>query len=725
MNLNSKKKSGTGSRFSFGFTAPKLGNSSSLPSSSSASAESSKKPPKPIWSNEDDDDDSSLDQGPKRKLVKLDYSDDTATTKANVGRDDAQKGSSTVGVFGDDDDNDGPLDGRRVPAPSWARSGVKGFVPASVTATKPATNAFEQALQTFASSAPTSTSSASAPTSTPSSSEATTTGAGDEDDDDPLDAFMAHINEEAKKPIDKPKSAVVRRDDFEEEDNVESYINHMKKKGIEVGNSTAADLAKSEDIDSDEEVYATARAVDAALQQQEEMELALGADIGKRKDIEPLPSVDHSTIDYLEIEKCFYEEHPDIAALTEYDVRRVRSEFGMTVTGHDVAKPCVSFAHFGFDEELMDAIVKQGYSVPTGIQQQAVPVALCGRDIIGIAKTGSGKTAAFLWPMLVHIMDQPELEKGDGPIGLILAPTRELAHQIYVEAKRFAKCYNLNVTVVYGGASKTEQFKALRGSSPEILVATPGRLIDMVKMKATNLRRVSYLVLDEADRMFDLGFEPQVRSFCTNTRPDRQTLLFSATFRKRIERLARDVLTDPVRIVIGGIGQANTDVTQIVHVLNEDADKWDWLVSRLVGFAMDGSVIVFVSKKAGVDELSANLRDRNFSCAPLHGDMVQSERDKVISDFKHGRVGILICTDVAARGLDIKSVKTVVNYDIARDIDSHTHRIGRTGRAGEKGTAYTLITMKEDKFAGELVRNLEDASQAVPHELLDLAMQNP
>lgn len=245
-----------------------------------------------------------------------------------------------------------------------------------------------------------------------------------------------------------------------------------------------------------------------------------------KKEIEPLPRVDHDTMDYIDIEKNFYEEHADITALDDAQVQKIRAELGLHVSGHGVAKPCVSFAHFGFDQELLDAVIKAGYTEPSAIQRQAIPVAMEGRDIIGIAKTGSGKTAAFVLPMLIHIMDQQELVKGDGPIGLILAPTRELAVQIYQEARKFAKAYGLKymmliekqaigyslffsfrrVAAVYGGASKLEQFKDLRSGTVEILVATPGRLIDMIKMKATNLKRVSYLVLDEADRMFDLGF---------------------------------------------------------------------------------------------------------------------------------------------------------------------------------------------------------------------------
>lgn len=216
--------------------------------------------------------------------------------------------------------------------------------------------------------------------------------------------------------------------------------------------------------------------------------------------------MNHDEIEYPEFEKYFYEEHPDIAALSPERIRDIRQQFSLHVTGSNPPNPCISFAHFGFDEDLMSAIIKAEYTEPSAIQKQAIPAALQGRDIIGIAKTGSGKTAAFVLPMLVHIMDQEELSKGDGPIGLILAPTRELATQIYSEAKKFAKAYGLRVAAVYGGASKMQQFKDLRSGTIEILVATPGRLIDMIKMKATNLRRVTYLVLDEADRMFDLGF---------------------------------------------------------------------------------------------------------------------------------------------------------------------------------------------------------------------------
>ncbi|XP_057673916.1 ATP-dependent RNA helicase DDX42 isoform X2 [Corythoichthys intestinalis] len=443
-----------------------------------------------------------------------------------------------------------------------------------------------------------------------------------------------------------------------------------------------------------------------------------------KKIIMPLPPIDHSEIDYPPFEKNFYNEHEELSTLTGMQVVELRQKLNLRVSGAAPPKPCTSFAHFSFDEQLMHQIRKSEYTQPTPIQCQGVPIALSGRDMIGIAKTGSGKTAAFIWPMLVHIMDQKELEPGDGPIGVIVCPTRELCQQIHAECKRFGKAYSLRSVAVYGGGSMWEQAKALQEGA-EIVVCTPGRLIDHVKKKATSLQRVSYLVFDEADRMFDMGFEYQVRSISSHVRPDRQTLLFSATFRKKIERLARDILMDPIRVVQGDIGEANEDVTQVVEMLPSGADKWSWLTRRLVEFTSSGSVLIFVTKKANSEELATNLMQEGYSLGLLHGDMDQSERNKVITDFKKKNLPVLVATDVAARGLDIPSIRTVVNYDVARDIDTHTHRIGRTGRAGEKGVAYTLLTNKDTAFAGDLVRNLEGANQGVSKELMDLAMQNP
>ncbi|XP_037934208.1 ATP-dependent RNA helicase DDX42-like [Teleopsis dalmanni] len=534
-------------------------------------------------------------------------------------------------------------------------------------------------------------------------------------EDDTLDMFMAGIEQQVEKekkrkdtvsansntsaPSTDIKNVKGVRGDIEDEDDEESYYRYLE----ENPNLGMRDDGSDIEIEYDED----------------------GNPIPppRKKDIDPLPVIYHSEIEYESFEKNFYTPHEEIANLNDEKVRDLRKTLGVKVTGAEPPKPVTSFAHFGFDESLMKAVRKAEYTQPTPIQAQAVPTALSGRDIIGIAKTGSGKTAAFIWPMLVHIMDQRELREGDGPIGLILAPTRELSLQIYNEAKKFGKVYNINVVCCYGGGSKWEQSKALEQGA-EIVVATPGRMIDMVKIKATNLRRVTFLVLDEADRMFHMGFEPQVRSICNHVRPDRQTLLFSATFKKRIERLARDVLMDPIRIVQGDLNEANQDITQYVFVFPNPLQKWNWLLCHLVKFLSEGSILIFVTKKADAETVANNLLVKEQNCLLLHGDMDQADRNKVITQFKKKECDILVATDVAARGLDIPHIRNVVNYDIARDIDTHTHRIGRTGRAGEKGTAYTLVTEKDKEFAGHLVRNLEGADQEVPEDLMQLAMKS-
>ncbi|KAF6197729.1 hypothetical protein GE061_008695 [Apolygus lucorum] len=519
-----------------------------------------------------------------------------------------------------------------------------------------------------------------------------------EDEEDPLDAFMAGIESQVKAEAGTSTAAVPKkgiRVDIDSEDVEESYYKYMEENP----------KAGLQDEESDTELMYDEDGNPIAPK--------------KSKYIDPLPPIDHSTITYSEFKKDFYKPHEEIEALDDEQVAELRGHLGVTVSGFNPPKPVTSFGHFGFDDQLIKAIRKSEFTQPTPIQSQAIPAALMGRDVIGIAKTGSGKTAAFLWPMLTHIMAQRELSQGEGPIGLILAPTRELSQQIYTEARKFGKIYNLNVVCAYGGGSKWEQSKALEEGA-EIVVATPGRMIDLIKMKATNLERVTFLVLDEADRMFELGFEAQVRSICDHVRPDRQTLLFSATFKKKIEKLARDVLIDPVRILYGDVGYANADVEQkIVMIL--PTNKLPWLLGNLVDFTSAGSVLIFVTRKLNAEEVATQLKLKEIDCLLLHGDVDQIERNRVITAFKKRECDVLVATDVAARGLDIPHIRTVINYELARDIDTHTHRVGRTGRAGTKGTAYSLVTSADKEFAGHLVRNLEGANQEVPRELFDLA----
>ncbi|KPM08868.1 ATP-dependent RNA helicase DDX42-like protein [Sarcoptes scabiei] len=505
----------------------------------------------------------------------------------------------------------------------------------------------------------------------------------------------------SNKSNEKSSSSKGVRQDIEDEDLEESYYKYMES-NPNAGIGTMPD--DSEEIEYDDD----------------------GNPIGMvKKMIDPLPMIYHSEIEYLPFEKNFYTQHEDITKLTTSECVELRHKLGIKVSGANPPKPCSSFAHFGFDEKLMKVVRKCEFSSPTPIQAQGIPAALSGRDVIGIAKTGSGKTAAYLWPMLVHIQDQPELKYGEGPIGLILVPTRELSQQIYQEAKKFAKPFGIHVLCAYGGGSKYDQSKDLEQGA-DIIVATPGRLIDFIKMKTINLLRVTFLVLDEADRMFDMGFEPQVRSICNHVRPDRQTLIFSATLKKRIEKLIRDVLNDPIRIIQGDLGEANQDITQIVKVFKAGtSQKWDWLIENLVGFTSQGSVLIFVTKKINAQELHQNLEAKSdFKPLLLHGDMNQLDRNKVIVSFKRQESKVLVATDVAARGLDISHIRTVINYDMALDIDTHIHRIGRTGRAGEQGVAYTLVTEKDTEKLGHLIRNLESANQDVPEELMKLAMNS-
>lgn len=530
----------------------------------------------------------------------------------------------------------------------------------------------------------------------------------DDDDEDPLDAYMAGLEQQAARDLVTSKENAASgkdsvrgtRGDIDDMDDEESYYKYMEENPL-----NNADDTSDVEIEYDEDGNPLAPA--------------------KKKFIDPLPPIDHSEIDYEPFEKNFYTPHEDIEKLTHQQVEELKKNLGVKITGPDPPRPVSSFAHLGFDEQLMRAIRRSEYTQPTPVQAAGVPAALSGRDIIGIARTGSGKTCAFLWPLLVHIMDQKELAPGDGPIGLILAPTRELAQQIYMEAKKFGKVYNIRCVCCYGGGSKWEQVKALEGGGAEIIVGTPGRVIDLVKCKATNLQRVTYLVLDEADRMFDMGFEPQVRSICNHVRPERQALLFSATFPRRVERLARDALHDPVRVQHGAAGEPAHLVTQHVRIFNKPEEKWSWLLSNLVEFLSAGSVLIFVTKKLEAEQTAANLGVQQYDALLLHGDMEQADRNRVITAFKRQETNILVATDVAARGLDIPHVRTVVNYTVARDIDTHTHRVGRTGRAGVPGDAHSLLLRQHDRdFAGHLLRNLEAAQQVVPDELLQLAMQS-
>jgi ATP-dependent RNA helicase DDX5/DBP2 len=377
----------------------------------------------------------------------------------------------------------------------------------------------------------------------------------------------------------------------------------------------------------------------------------------------------------------------------------------------------MEFGEAGFPESVMRVLESSGFARPTPIQSQGWPMALSGRDVVGIAETGSGKTLAYILPAITHILAQPRLNTGDGPIALILAPTRELAVQIQAECEKFAPRH-LRSVCVYGGVPKGPQQRELR-RGVELVIATPGRLIDMLESQATNLRRVTYLVMDEADRMLDMGFEPQIRRIVDQIRPDRQTLMWSATWPREVQQLARDYLQDYLQVNIGSRElAASHTVTQQVRIIEPFADKKAILLDIL---RQNGPVktLVFAATKRMVDELARFVRDHRIPAIPIHGDKSQSDRDRTLAEFKRYPDSVLVATDVAARGLDVKDVQFVINYDFPNNIEDYVHRIGRTGRAGATGTAITLFSRAEDgKMAKQLVRVMRDANQPVDNALL-------
>ncbi|KAL0218701.1 hypothetical protein P9112_004354 [Eukaryota sp. TZLM1-RC] len=428
-----------------------------------------------------------------------------------------------------------------------------------------------------------------------------------------------------------------------------------------------------------------------------------------------------SNIKLPEFQKDFYIEHEEVEQMSSDDVTSFRRSNDITVKGADVPKPIQTFSQASFPDYIYEVVDRQGFTAPTAIQSQGWPCALTGKDSVGVSKTGSGKTLAFALPAIVHINAQPVLERGDGPIALILAPTRELAVQMEGEIAKFAQSSGIKHCCLYGGVSKGPQIRKLR-EGVEIVIATPGRLIDLVSMNCTNLHRVTYLVLDEADRMLDMGFEKQIRKIVGQIRPDRQTLLYSATWPKEIRELARDFLKDPVQIFIGADDMtANPDVEQQIVRVDDDYAKLPTAMQLLEPYADGRKVLIFCETKRSVDRLGSEFRTRNIRAICIHGDKSQNERDAALRNFKNGRCPILISTDVCARGLDVKDIAMVLNFDLPGDVESYIHRIGRTGRAGKKGLSVSLFGSKDSRIAKKLVHVLRNAKQEVPAFVSDSA----
>ncbi|XP_054716516.1 probable ATP-dependent RNA helicase DDX43 [Uloborus diversus] len=428
------------------------------------------------------------------------------------------------------------------------------------------------------------------------------------------------------------------------------------------------------------------------------------------------------------IMKDFYHEDIVISKMTPKEVaafRAAKNSISVLKVKPDdqrsIPNPISAFEHaFKHYPELLRELKNQGFTTPSPIQCQAWPIIMKGYDMIGIAQTGTGKTISFLFPALVHIVGQvTPREKRVGPSCLILAPTRELAQQIETETKKYSY-HGISCVCVYGGGSRRNQIGFI-SKGVDIVIATPGRLNDLVMNNIINVTGVTYLVLDEADRMLDLGFEPQIRKILLDVRPDRQTIMTSATWTSSIQELAAKYMTDPFKVNVGALNLAAVhSVTQEI-IFAEDDDRRALMKEFLDNMGPQDKAIVFVERKSIADDISSDLILRGVECQSIHGDREQYDREQALNDLKTGYVRILIATDVASRGLDIKDITHIFNMYFPRNIEEYVHRVGRTGRAGRKGTAISIFTRQDWMHAEPLIKILEEADQFVPDELYNMA----
>ncbi|KAJ4367527.1 pre-mRNA processing RNA-helicase [Neocucurbitaria cava] len=503
----------------------------------------------------------------------------------------------------------------------------------------------------------------------------------EEDDVDPLDAFMAGLSE-AQPSRQAPTGEAMFNDELEPEQT----------------------SVEAEDL------------------------LALRAARKKKKEV---PVVDHEKVEYEPFRKNFYTEPAEVTQMTPEEVADLRHELdGIKVKPDDVPRPVTKWAQMGLLQATMDVFTRVRYERPTSIQAQAIPIAESGRDLIGVAKTGSGKTLAFGIPMIRHVLDQRPLKSSDGPIGLVLAPTRELSLQIVNELKPFLSASGISIKCAYGGQPISDNIAMIKRGGIHILCATPGRLIDLLQSnsgRVLNFKRITYVVLDEADRMFDMGFEPQVMKILATVRPDRQTILFSATFPKNMAALARKALDKPAEVIIGGRSKVAPEITQEISFVEPSHEKKVTRTLLHLGqlFANDenSQVLIFTERQETAEDLLSKLyKAKYFSVNTIHGAKDQTDRNEAINDFKQGVLSILIATSVAARGLDVPGLDLVINFDCPTHLEDYVHRCGRTGRAGNKGTAITLIENPgQERFAVHVAKALRESGAEVPEVLLQMA----
>ncbi|OCF55316.1 pre-mRNA-processing ATP-dependent RNA helicase PRP5 [Kwoniella mangroviensis CBS 10435] len=518
------------------------------------------------------------------------------------------------------------------------------------------------------------------------------------------------------------KEEKIQVDEEEEEDPLDAFMRTNVEQVVQVNQADAKRMGLRQSGDDSENEEEDKVKVEDKLAEAEAL-LQQAAAKSRKKD---LPPPDHSKIDYEPFRKAFYNPPPEVLEMDEEDAELLRLEMdGIKIRGQDAPRPVKNWGAYGLPTQCLDVIRHHGWANPTSIQAQAIPAIMSGRDVIGIAKTGSGKTIAFLLPMFRHVRDQRPVSGNEGPIAVVMSPTRELATQIYKECQSFLKVLNIRVTCCVGGSSISEDIAAMKKGT-EVVVCTPGRMIDLLTAnngRVTNLRRTTYIVMDEADRMFDMGFEPQVMKIVNNVRPDAQKVLFSATFPKTMESLARKILIRPLEITVGGRSVVAPEIDQRVEVREPDS-KFNRLLEILGEMGEehkddedDFRTLIFVDRQESADDLFRDLLQRGYVCASLHGGKEQVDRDEAIKNFKSGDVPIIVATSVAARGLDVKELKLVINYDCPNHMEDYVHRAGRTGRAGNKGTCITFITPAQEKFSVDIVRALEASNAFIPEDL--------
>jgi len=396
----------------------------------------------------------------------------------------------------------------------------------------------------------------------------------------------------------------------------------------------------------------------------------------------------------------------------------------------DTARPVVDevpplFNTLPLDPKLLRAVSDAGYLAMTPIQAKAIPIVLAGRDVMGAAQTGTGKTAAFTIPLLQKMLrhENASMSPARHPVrALVLAPTRELADQVANNVKTYAKHTSLRSTVVFGGIDMKPQTLVLKGGV-EVLIATPGRLLDHIEAKNAVLNQVEYVVLDEADRMLDIGFLPDLQRILSYLPKERQTLLFSATFSPEIRKLANSYLQDPVLVEVARPNATATNVEQRFYATTDD-DKRRVILQIIKSRGLTQS-LVFVNSKLGCARLARSFERDGLRTQALHGDKSQDERLKALAAFKAGEVDLLVATDVAARGLDIADLPAVFNFDVPYNAEDYVHRIGRTGRAGASGLAVTLVTRDDNRLVGDIEKLIKKTLEIEPFELEDDRPRRP